>query len=276
MERTGTDYTELREKIRAGLDVFSDSREVTPGSVFVAVTGAAEDGTRYVPQALEKGAGCIVLDEQRASSDLLSLIREKGARAILCQSTRAAISDLAAARYHTSERKLKILGVTGTNGKTTCAYLLEQLFLAMGHKVGVLGTVSYRWPGYCLPAPLTTPGPLEVHRALRDMEEAGAQVCVMEVSSHALAQGRVHDVPFAGACFTNLTQDHLDFHKDMEDYFAAKALCGNTKSRQGSCHQRGRCLWPAPCQNVSELLDLRLWACPGMREPGPSPAGRAS
>lgn len=263
MERTGTDYTELREKIRAGLDVFSDSREVTQGSVFVAVTGAAEDGTRYVPQALEKGAGCIVLDEQRASSDLLSLIREKGARAILCQSTRAAISDLAAARYHTSERKLKILGVTGTNGKTTCAYLLEQLFLAMGHKVGVLGTVSYRWPGYCLPAPLTTPGPLEVHRALRDMEEAGAQVCVMEVSSHALAQGRVHDVPFAGACFTNLTQDHLDFHKDMEDYFAAKALLFTATPRADK----------AVATNADDAYGLRLaQMCPNSWTYGFGPA----
>ncbi len=224
MERTGSDYARLKEQIWAGLDVVSDSRQVRPGSVFVAVTGATEDGTRYVPQALEQGAGYVVLDETRASEDVLRSIREKGAVPVLCTSTRAAISDLAAARYHTSERKLTILGITGTNGKTTCAYLLEQLFASMGHRVGVLGTVSYRWPGFSMPAPLTTPGPLEVHRALHDMEQAGASVCVMEVSSHALAQGRVQDVPFAGACFTNLTQDHLDFHKDMEDYFAAKAL----------------------------------------------------
>lgn len=130
---------------------------------------------------------------------------------------------MAQARWHTDALALKILGVTGTNGKTTCAYLLERLFSEAGHKVGVMGTVNYRWPGHTEPAPLTTPDPLHVHAMLAQMAAAGADVAVMEASSHAIEQQRVDGVPFAGAIFTNLTQDHLDYHRDMESYFKAKA-----------------------------------------------------
>lgn len=268
MERTdcGTDYAKVRELVAGGRDVVADSREVTGGSVFVAVTGAAEDGTKYVPQALERGAAVVVLDQTRADADVLAQIAASGAQAVCCADTRAAISDLACARYHTEETGLTILGVTGTNGKTTCAYLLEQLFSAMGHKVGVLGTVSYRWPGFSMPAPLTTPGPVQVHRALHDMAQAGADVCVMEVSSHALAQGRVQHVPFAGACFTNLTQDHLDFHRDMEEYFAAKALLFTATPKPGK----------AVATNADDAYGLRLASlCPDAWTYGftPAPAG---
>jgi UDP-N-acetylmuramoyl-L-alanyl-D-glutamate--2,6-diaminopimelate ligase len=130
---------------------------------------------------------------------------------------------MARARYHTGTPLFPVIGITGTNGKTTTAYLLEHLLASQGKKIGLLGTVSYRWPGFHCPAPLTTPDSLELHRMLDAMRRAGVETAVMEVASHALAQQRVGGVHFAGAIFTNLTQDHLDYHPDMESYYAAKA-----------------------------------------------------
>ncbi|MBQ7606792.1 MAG: UDP-N-acetylmuramoyl-L-alanyl-D-glutamate--2,6-diaminopimelate ligase [Desulfovibrionaceae bacterium] len=194
-----------------------DSRKIAPGDVFVAVTGENEDGARYIPQAIERGARYIVLPSDRE----IALPETIGVCPV--SDTREAVAELARARFHTGERKIKILGITGTNGKTTCAALLEHLLRACGHTVGVLGTVTYRWPGHLEAAPLTTPGPLQLHEMLAAMDEAGCDYCVMEVSSHALAQKRVAGLSFSGAALTNLTQDHLDFHGTMENYFAAKA-----------------------------------------------------
>ena len=154
---------------------------------------------------------------------LQASVRAEGCRVVYHEDPREALWRLAEARWRTDASRVKILGVTGTNGKTTSTYLLERLFTDAGHKVGVLGTVSYRWPGHSEAAPLTTPDPLRVHSMLAQMEAAGVDVAVMEVSSHAIDQQRVCGVPFAGAAFTNLTQDHLDFHKDMENYFKTKA-----------------------------------------------------
>lgn len=131
-----------------------------------------------------------------------------GCRVVHHSDPREALWRLAEARWRTSELPLKIVGVTGTNGKTTCSYLLEQLFAQAGHKLGVMGTVSYRWPGHNEAAPLTTPDALSVHAMLAEMAKAGVDVAVMEVSSHAIDQQRVCGVPFSGAAFTNLTQDH--------------------------------------------------------------------
>ena len=216
-------YEELRKKVRDGLIVTADSRIVTEGCVYVVVHGASEDGMRYVPDALAKGCAYLVLDEanEKAAQDLIG---SKDVKTVLHEDTRYALSELASDFYHTYESPMKVVGITGTNGKTTCAALLERLFAAHGETVGVLGTVSYRWPGHCEAAPLTTPGPLDIHRMLKAMHDAGCTCCVMEVSSHSLDQKRVWHVPFAGACFTNLTQDHLDFHQTMEAYFQAKAL----------------------------------------------------
>lgn len=219
MER---DWEKLLQKVHGGLAVTADSRRVTPGCVFIAVQGATEDGTVYVPQALAAGAAFVVAAEGAVKGELLQSLVRSGAQLVTCPDTRLAYSELAATSFHTAQTPIKIIGITGTNGKTTCAYLLERLFTARGDRVGVMGTVNYRWPGHCQPAPLTTPDPLSVHRNLAEMATAGCSVCIMEVSSHALDQKRVQHVPFSGACFTNLTQDHLDFHKDMETYFQAK------------------------------------------------------
>ncbi len=205
---------------RASVQV--DSRKVEPGDVFVAVPGENEDGCRYIPQALERGARYLVLREG-SESMLPKGMQQKDIGICLVPDIRKAVPELAQARFHTMERKIKIIGVTGTNGKTTCAALLEHLLTACGMTVGVLGTVTYRWPGHSEPAPLTTPGPLLLHEMLAAMDEAGCTHCVMEVSSHALAQQRVAALPFSGAALTNVTQDHLDFHGTMENYFAAKA-----------------------------------------------------
>ena len=136
---------------------------------------------------------------------------------------RQALGLLARARYGTASLPFPVVGVTGTNGKTTTTYLLDHLFASAGKKTGVLGTVSYRWPGHHEDAPMTTPDCLDVHTMLADMRAAGVDMAFMEVSSHALDQNRVAGVGFGGAVFSNLTQDHLDYHHDMETYFKAKA-----------------------------------------------------
>lgn len=216
MER---DFGELLAACRAGhREVRSDSRRVRPGDIFVAVPGASEDGARFIPQAVAAGASAVVCRAEAAAS-----AGGGACRFIAHPDPREALWKLAAARWHTDDLPLRVIGVTGTNGKTTTAALLEHLFTAAGRRVGVLGTVTYRWPGHSEAAPLTTPDPLSLHAMLARMAEAGVDLAVMEVSSHALAQQRVAGVPFAGAAFTNLTQDHLDFHQDMESYFRAKA-----------------------------------------------------
>ncbi|MBQ7457065.1 MAG: UDP-N-acetylmuramoyl-L-alanyl-D-glutamate--2,6-diaminopimelate ligase [Desulfovibrio sp.] len=201
---------------RAGVSV--DSRTITPGDVFVAVPGEVEDGTKYIPNALANGARYIVCSEEALLPDIPADIG-------VCRvpRIREAVPALAEARYHTKTNTVRLLGLTGTNGKTTCCAMLEHLFTRLGEKVGVLGTISYRWPGHVEDAPLTTPDPLRLHAMLHAMEQAGCSTCVMEVSSHALSQQRVDRLPFAGAALTNVTQDHLDFHKTMENYFACKA-----------------------------------------------------
>ena len=215
------DFRSLLEACRAdSLDVRSDSRAVGAGDIFVAVPGVAEDGKRYIADAVKAGAGIVVC---RPGVDADALAAGTNCRVVRHKNPREALWRLAAARWGTEGLKIKVMGVTGTNGKTTVACLLEHLFTEAGDKVGVMGTMSYRWPGHSEPAPLTTPDPVTVHSLLARMAKAGVNVAVMEVSSHALAQQRVGGVSFCGAIFTNLTQEHLDFHKDMESYFSTKA-----------------------------------------------------
>ena len=219
------DFAALLETCRrGGVEVRSDSRAVGQGDIFVAVPGVNEDGARFIPAAVEAGAAVVVCRPGGPEDAALQASAQaEGCRVVYHEDPREALWRLAEARWRTDASRVKILGVTGTNGKTTSTYLLERLFTDAGHKVGVLGTVSYRWPGHSETAPLTTPDPLRVHSMLAQMEAAGVDVAVMEVSSHAIDQQRVCGVPFAGAAFTNLTQDHLDFHKDMESYFKTKA-----------------------------------------------------
>ena len=208
----------LLAKVSEGLMVRTDSRSVQKGDVFVAISGPVRDGSDFVPQALENGAAYVVCASE---------VETGVAELIVHPDPREALGELATAYFKTDECKVKLVGITGTNGKTTVSYLIEQLLSSAGMKVGVLGTVSYRWPGFEQEAPLTTPGCWQLHELLSRMNQAGVYVAVMEVSSHALDQKRVAGLTFDAAVITNVTQDHLDYHGDMESYFKAKCLLFN-------------------------------------------------
>ncbi|MBI9109735.1 UDP-N-acetylmuramoyl-L-alanyl-D-glutamate--2,6-diaminopimelate ligase [Maridesulfovibrio ferrireducens] len=208
-------WNRLLDKVKEGLMVRADSRKVQDGDVFVAISGPLCDGADFVKQAIKNGAAYIVCASQ---------IDTESAELILHSDPRKALVDLAKAYFKTDSSTVKIVGITGTNGKTTTSYLIEQMLTSAGMKVGVIGTVSYRWPGFEMDAPLTTPGCWQLHEMLAQMNEANVDVMVMEVSSHALDQERVAGLNFDAAILTNVTQDHLDYHGDMESYFEAKSL----------------------------------------------------
>jgi UDP-N-acetylmuramyl-tripeptide synthetase len=195
-------------------EVREDSRAVGPGDLFVAVRGQTVDGHAYVQAAAKAGAAAVVAEAKAEVGDVSREIP-----VVRVPSTRAALAEIAANRWGRPAEKLTLVGVTGTNGKTTTAFLGEALTGG-----GVIGTVVYRYKGHEKPAPFTTPGPLELHAIFAEMAAAGCTHVSMECSSHALELGRLEGVQFEVAAFTNLTQDHLDFHGTMEKYFAAKAL----------------------------------------------------
>lgn len=197
-----------------------DSRLVEAGDIFVALPGNTVDGAQFIADAAGRGAYAIVCSHDRADQ---ARAAARGCVVAPVAQPIAALGQLASAAYHTPGHDMRLIGITGTNGKTTCAWLLDYLFSALSHRCGVLGTIDYRWPGHRQSASLTTPGCLDLHAMLADMHSACADMAIMEVSSHALALGRVAGLSFSGAIFTNLTQDHLDFHPDMEAYFKAKA-----------------------------------------------------
>jgi UDP-N-acetylmuramyl-tripeptide synthetase len=190
-------------------EVREDSRAVKPGDLFVAVKGQTVDGHKFVEAAAKQGAAALIVEEEVSCET--PVVRVK--------STRTALAQVAANRWGRPADRLKLVGVTGTNGKTTTAFLAEALTGG-----GVIGTVVYRYQGHEKPAPFTTPGPLELHALFAEMLAAGCSAVAMECSSHALALGRLEGVAFDVAAFTNLTQDHLDFHGTMEAYRDAKAL----------------------------------------------------
>ncbi len=202
-----------------------DSRQAGPGALFVAIRGFHADGHHYIPEAIRRGAAAIVSEEQDPS---LFLDPQRGApqgtgpARIAVTDSREALALLATTFYGSPSRSLRLVGITGTNGKTTTAFLLHAILEAGGSTAGLLGTVHYRIGGEVRPAPHTTPESLDLQRLLSQMVAAGDRSAVMEVSSHALALSRVAGCAFDVAVFTNLTQDHLDFHKTMEEYFEAK------------------------------------------------------
>lgn len=197
--------------------VYDDSRRVQPGGIFVAVRGTSADGRSFVADALARGAIAVVgQDLERAASALTVNVPD----------ARAALSTLALRWHGLAEdgcAGLKLAGITGTNGKSTTAFMTRAILRAAGLKTGMLGTVHYDLCGRSVTAPMTTPGPLELVAYLRECVTAGARVAVMEVSSHALDQQRTAGLRFAAAAFTNLTGDHLDYHGTFENYCAAKA-----------------------------------------------------
>lgn len=198
-------------------EVFSvcyDSRMCGRGSLFVAVPGLARDGHNYISEAAERGARFIVHERD---FDVPT-----GVTAIRVGNARRALGVLGKNFYGHPSSRLCLVGVMGTNGKTTVTYLLEAILKVAGYRVGVLGTVNYRYHDKVMPAPNTTPESLELQKILREMADDGISHVIAEVSSHAVDLGRVEDCDFDLGIFTNLSRDHLDYHKSMEDYFQAK------------------------------------------------------
>lgn len=195
--------------------VESDSRQVKPGYLFVAVRGASVDGHTFIPQAMAQGAKVIVCEEFPTElNGEVSYIK--------VDDSAVAFGMLASAWYGNPSRELTLVGVTGTNGKTTTATLLYEMFRSLGYKAGLLSTVCNYIDTVKVPATHTTPDPLHLHRLLREMVDAGCQYAFMEVSSHSAAQHRIAGLDFDGAIFTNLTRDHIDYHKTVEAYLKAK------------------------------------------------------
>ena len=192
-----------------------DSREVAPGSCFLAVRGTAADGHRFIPQAIAAGAAAVVC---QALPETLA----EGVCYVVVDDTHAAMADLAAAFYDYPARELQLVGVTGTNGKTTVATLLYDLFRALGYEAGLISTVVYRVGGRRIESTHTTPDAIRLNALLREMADAGCSYCFMEVSSHAIVQDRIRGLRFAGGIFTNITHDHLDYHKTFAAYIQAK------------------------------------------------------
>src|SRR5881628_864396 len=205
-----------------------DSRKVKAGDLFVAVKGDTSDGNKFIGKAIAAGAVAIVTDSTE----------EKPPQTVSWAQVahgRRALARLSANFYRKPAERLAVTGITGTNGKSTTAFLIESILTAAGRKSALIGTIEYHVAGKVLPAPHTTPESLELQRLFRDEFQAGGSEAVMEVSSHALAQERTFGIPFDVAVFTNLTRDHLDYHGTMDQYFAAKRIlfsgCGTRAPR---------------------------------------------
>lgn len=190
-----------------------DSRKVQPGFLFFAVPGNKLDGKKFIPQAKINGAAAIVTEEFVADKDIFQ---------IKVQDVRSAMAHIAANFYHHPSHKLKVVGITGTNGKTTIGYILKRIFEQAGKKCGIIGTIQTGVENNLKDSILTTPNAIDLQAALYEMQNLGAEYVFMEVSSHALEQKRVEGIKFCAAIFTNLTHEHLDFHKNMEEYLKAK------------------------------------------------------
>ncbi|WKZ60547.1 MAG: UDP-N-acetylmuramoyl-L-alanyl-D-glutamate--2,6-diaminopimelate ligase [Cyclobacteriaceae bacterium] len=192
-----------------------DSRNVQPGFLFVAVKGTQSDGHEFISKAVDLGASAIVCEK------LPDTIYEK-ATYVTVKNSAQSLGIIAANFFGNPSQKLKLVGVTGTNGKTTVATLLYKLFGTLGHRCGLISTVEYRIIDQVLPSTHTTPDPVQLNKLLKDMVDAGCNYAFMEVSSHAIDQDRIAGLQFAGAIFTNITHDHLDYHKTFENYIKAK------------------------------------------------------
>ncbi len=200
-----------------------DSRKVSQGFLFVAIRGKATDGHQFIEAALRNGATAVMVEDDTARNDAFFLHQE--AAKIVVPDCRRALARISATYYGHPSQRLRLIGVTGTNGKTTTTHLLRSVVQENGEKVGLIGTIQYMIGSEeVIPATHTTPESLELNELLAGMLSKGCSTAVMEVSSHALALHRVDGLRFAAAVFTNLTQDHLDFHGSMEDYCASKKM----------------------------------------------------
>ena len=213
---TGVVVSEWRGDRRAEIaSLCYDSRQVTAGSCFFAVEGTQVDGHRFIPSAVAAGASAVVC--RRLPEELT-----EGVSYAVVDDVQGALADMAAAFYDHPSRELKLVGVTGTNGKTTTATLLYDLVRALGYKAGLISTVVYRIDNRAIESTHTTPDAIRLQAMIRAMVDAGCDYCFMECSSHAIVQQRIRGLHFAGALFSNLTHDHLDYHGTFAEYIKAK------------------------------------------------------
>ena len=192
-----------------------DSRDAGDGDCFFAVRGTARDGHDFIPAAAAAGAAVVVCESLPGELP-------EGPTYVVVENTNAAMADMAAAFYGHPSRELELVGITGTNGKTTTVTLLYDLVRTLGHRAGLISTVVYRIDDQSLEATHTTPDAIRLNEMLRRMADAGCRYCFMEVSSHAIVQQRTRGLRFAGGIFSNITHDHLDYHKTFAAYIAAK------------------------------------------------------
>jgi len=200
----------------------SDSREIKKNYLFVAVRGTEVDGHTFIKNAVENGASAIICEEIPQFVDSTGIVQRGNPTFIRVKDSALALGKVLSEWYDNPSEKLTLVGVTGTNGKTTIATLLYNMFRSLGYKVGLLSTVCNYIDGEAFPANHTTPDPISLHNLMARMVEAGCQYAFMEVSSHAIAQERISGLSFNGGIFTNLTRDHLDYHKTVENYLKAK------------------------------------------------------
>lgn len=194
-----------------------DSRQIVEGNLFIAVRGTVADGHNYISKALENGAVAVLCETIPAHTD-------EGVTYLRVENTEQVVGQVATTFYGNPTSKLKLVGVTGTNGKTTIATVLYEMFRYMGHKAGLLSTVVNYVDGEAVPTEHTTPDPITLNALLARMVETGCEYAFMEVSSHSIVQNRIGGLTFAGGLFTNITRDHLDYHKTFENYIKAKKL----------------------------------------------------
>lgn len=197
--------------------ITSNSQQVRKGFVFVAIKGNRQDGGAFIKEAIAQGASVVVRHR-----DAQKIKIPKNVKLLRVDDCRKFLAGQISKFYGSPSDKIKVVGITGTNGKTTISYLIEALAKKSGYTCGVIGTINYRFQGRAIPAKNTTPGSEELQKLLAKMQARKVKYCAMEVSSHALDQERVAQIHFSQAIFTNLTQDHLDYHKNLENYFQAK------------------------------------------------------
>jgi len=227
-----------------------DSRQVKPGYMFFALKGQRQDGQMFIQDAIDRGAEAIVSEQPRLlSKGQTIMVHVAGAR--------QAMAEMAGVFYQNPSSKLKMVGITGTNGKTTVAFMIMNILEAAGLKTGLIGTIEYIIGRRVIPAARTTPEAIDLQQMLDQMLNAGCRSAVMEVSSHALVQKRVWGVGFDAAVFTNLTQDHLDYHKTMEKYFQAKSLL--FKNLNGGTKK------PFALINIDDPFGRQLAEMPGIK-----------
>ncbi|MDH5678283.1 MAG: UDP-N-acetylmuramoyl-L-alanyl-D-glutamate--2,6-diaminopimelate ligase [Nitrospinota bacterium] len=203
-----------------------DSRQARPGYAFVALRGTKSDGHDFVEEAMARGASTVVVEKEPPGPI------PEGVTMVIVTDSRGALARLAEYYYDKPSRKLRLIGVTGTNGKTTVTYILASIIAAAGGRSGRIGTVDYDIMGQSRPSSNTTPESADLQKMMKEIVDLGGQYCMLEVSSHALDQRRVERLRFHEAIFTNLTQDHMDYHGDMNTYFSAKALLFTRHSPQ--------------------------------------------